>query len=65
MTHRTTQLHHENPDRAKLVWELANGPILVADMSLEHIEKALAFADRAGFESDAIPAMRARLGQGR
>lgn len=58
-------MHHANEDRANLVWESANGPILVADMSLEHIEKALAFADRTGFESDAIPAMRARLDQGR
>ena len=64
MTHRTTQLHHENPDRAKLVWESAKGPILVAEMTLDHIKKALAFADRTGFESAAIPAMRARLAQG-
>ncbi len=61
MTHRDTILHHDNPDRALLVWESAAGPILVEEMTKDHLEKALAKAYRVGFISLAIPNMQARL----
>jgi len=54
--------HHQlNPERRKLVWESADGPVLVEDMSAEHLRKALAFAERTSFPSEALPAMRERL----
>lgn len=61
MTHRDAILHHANPDRAKLVWESARGPVLVEEMDADHLRNAIAFAEREGFASEALPAMRARL----
>ena len=61
MTHREIILSHGHPDRHKLVWESAGGPLLVEEMDAGHLRNALAFAARTGFKSGAIPAMRERL----
>jgi hypothetical protein len=60
-TPREAIMHHDNPDRAKLVWESATGPVLVEEMTAVHLRNAIAFAERVGFESEALPTMRDRL----
>ena len=59
--HRDAIMHHAHPDRARLVWESAAGPVLVEDMGAEWLRRAIARAERQGIPSPALPAMRARL----
>lgn len=63
MSHKSTKMHHENPDRERLVWEGGRGPVLVEDMDIGHLTNAIAFAEREGFQSEALPAMKARLAE--
>lgn len=59
--HRAHVLHPLNPDRPALVWESARGPVLVAEMTADHLRAAVEMCARRGFDSLALPAMRARL----
>lgn len=61
MTDREAILHHDNPERERLVWESAYGPVLVEDMDAKWLRNAIRFAENSGFESPALPAMRERL----
>jgi hypothetical protein len=58
--HRDHLFHLANPRRDELVWESAEGPVLVAEMPLEHLRAALAFCERTAYESPALPAVRER-----
>lgn len=60
MQHRQLLMHTMNPERSKLVWEGANGPVLIEDMTKRHIQNALVFAERLCLDSPALPAMRER-----
>jgi len=59
--HRANLMHHANPERPRLVWESARGPVLVEEMDVEWLERAIPVAERIG--SPALDAMRARLDQ--
>lgn len=53
--------HLLSPDRERLVWESATGPVVVEQMAPAHLRAAIAYAARAGIDSPALPAMRERL----
>jgi hypothetical protein len=60
-TQRAAILHFGNPDRDKLVWESARGPVLVHEMSADWLRRAIPVAEK--LNSPALTTMRSRLKQ--
>lgn len=58
-TGRASILDLNNPDREKLVWESARGPVPVEEMSASWLSRAINVAEWT--KSPALPAMRERL----
>mgnify|MGYP001581942596 FL=1 len=58
---RAMLMHQLNPERPKLVWESANGPVLVQEMDALWLRRSIPVAVKIG--SPALPAMRARLAE--
>lgn len=43
------------------VWVTAEGPVRVSDMTLRHLQNAIAMCERRGMKFPAIPAMKTRV----